>query len=195
MKFRFDGSDLTGKKAVVFEKLYTGGSLVGEHSDINDEAQTVYLPAIETTASTNGTDLITDKVIYRNLLEGETYIMDGVLMDKNTGEEFMMNGNAVTARMDFVPEKKDGSIVMEFPVPVDELEGKTLVAFETCSIVTGEDGTAVKIADHRDINNKAQTVSFDVPQTGQAEPWRLLIPIGFFTAAAIGLLLRRLRRV
>ena len=155
----------------------------------------MYLPAIETTASTNGTDMITDKVMYRNLLEGERYIMDGVLMDKNTGEEFMMNGTPVTARMDFVPEKKDGSIVMEFPVPVDELEGKTLVAFETCSIVREEDGTAIEVVTHRDINNKAQTVSFDVPQTGQTEPWRLLIPIGFFTAAAIGLLFRRLRRI
>ena len=195
MPFRFDGSDLVGKRAVAFEKLYTGGSLVGEHSDINDEAQTVYLPAIETTASTNGVDMITDKVLYRNLLEGETYIMNGVLMDKSTGEEFVMNGTPVTAQMDFVPEKKDGSIVMEFPVPVDELEGKTLVAFETCSIVTGEDGTAIEIVNHRDINNKAQTVSFDVPQTGQAEPWWILIPVGFLTAAAISLLLRRLRRI
>jgi len=195
MPFTFDGSALAGTQAVVFERLTTGGSLVGEHSDIHDEAQTVYLPAIETTASTNGTDMVTDKVAYRNLLPGETYIMDGVLMDKNTGEEFLMDGNVVTARKEFVPEKKDGSIVMEFPVAVDELEGKTLVVFETCSIVTGEDDAAVEIVNHRDINNKAQTVYFDVPQTGQAGPWRLLIPVGFFTAASIGLLLRRLRRI
>ena len=77
----------------------------------------------------------------------------------------------------------------------DELEGKTLVAFETCSIVAGEDNAAVEIVNHRDINNKAQTVYFDVPQTGQTGPWRLLIPVGFFTAAAIGLLIRRLRRI
>ena len=195
MPFTFDGSALAGTQAVVFERLTTGGSLVGEHSDIHDEAQTVYLPAIETTASTNGTDMVTDKVEYRNLLPGETYIMDGVLMDKNTGEEFLMDGNAVTARKEFVPKKKDGSIVMEFPVAVDELEGKTLVVVETCSIVTGEDAAAVEIVNHRDINNKAQTVYFDVPQTGQAGPWRLLIPVGFFTAASIGLLLRRLRRI
>ncbi|MGX8774236.1 MAG: VaFE repeat-containing surface-anchored protein [Bacillota bacterium] len=199
MKFTFDGSALAGKKAVVFEKLTTGGKLVGEHSDMNDTEQTVYLPAIETVASTNGTDRISDKVTYRNLIPGESYLMDGVLMDKGTGEEFLFDGAAVTAQTEFVPGKEKGTMVMEFPVGVKDLEGKTLVAFETCSILmeagdsTGEK-TAVEVASHRDIDSKAQTVSFKVPQTGQSGPWKILIPSGLFTAALISLLLRRLRR-
>ena len=200
MKFTFDGTALVGKKAVAFEKLTTGGRLVGEHSDIKDEAQSIYLPAIETTADTNGTDTVTDKVLYKNLLEGESYIMSGVLMDKATGKELVMNGETVTARMDFVPEKKNGSLIMEFPVSVDELEGKTLVAFETCSILIKSENGAdepreVEIVSHKDINNEAQTVTFDVPQTGQTGQWRILFPVGCFTAAGISLLLRRLRKL
>lgn len=196
MQFRFDGSALAGKQAVAFEKLTTSGSLVGEHSDLNDEAQTVNLPTINTTAATNGIDKVSDKVEYTNLLPGEQYIMRGVLMDKVTGEELLLNGNPVTAETTFVPEKKDGSIIMDFPISVKDLEGKTAVVFETCSVITetAEAPVEVEIINHRDINNKAQTVTFDVPQTGQTGPIGVLVPVGLFLAAAAFALIRRLRR-
>ena len=200
LQFCFDGSGLEGKQAVAFEKLTTSGSLVGEHSDINDEEQTVNLPAIDTTASTNGTDTVSDRVTYTNLLPGETYTMRGVLMDKSTGEELLVNDNPVTAEMSFVPEEKDGSVMIDFPVSAKELEGKTAVVFETCSILKAEETDAetgepieVEVISHRDINNKAQTVTFDVPQTGQPGPWRILAPAGLFAAAALATL-RRIRR-
>lgn len=196
MQFQFDGSALAGKQAVAFEKLTTGGSLVGEHSDLNDEAQTVNLPTINTTASTNGTDKVSDKVEYTNLLPGEQYIMRGVLMDKATGEELLLDGNPITAETTFVPEKKDGAILMDFPITVKELEGKTAVVFETCSMITAtaEGPVEAEVINHRDINNKAQTVTFEVPQTGQAGPLGVLAPVGLFFAAAVFALIRRFRK-
>ena len=199
LKFQFDGSDLAGKQAVAFEKLTTGGKLVGEHSDLNDEAQTVNLPTILTTASTNGTDTVSDKVEYTNLIPGETYVMRGVLMDKATGRELLLDGNPVTAEMNFVPEKKDGSIKIDFPVSVRELEGKSAVVFETCSMVMAPEGDAeapveVEVISHKDINNKAQTVTFDVPQTGQRLPWSVPALAGLFAAAAAFAAFRRIRR-
>ena len=199
LKFQFNGSDLAGKQAVAFEKLTTGGKLVGEHSDLNDEAQTVNLPTILTTASTNGTDTVSDKVEYTNLIPGETYVMRGVLMDKATGRELLLDGNPVTAEMNFVPEKKDGSIKIDFPVSVRELEGKSAVVFETCSMVMAPEGDAeapveVEVISHKDINNKAQTVTFDVPQTGQRLPWSVPALAGLFAAAAAFAAFRRIRR-
>lgn len=199
LKFQFDGSDLAGKQAVAFEKLTTGGKLVGEHSDLNDEAQTVNLPTILTTASTNGIDTVSDKVEYTNLIPGETYVIRGVLMDKATGRELLLDGNPVTAEMNFVPEKKDGSIKIDFPVSVRELEGKSAVVFETCSMVMAPEGDAeapveVEVISHKDINNKAQTVTFDVPQTGQRLPWSVPALAGLFAAAAAFAAFRRIRR-
>ena len=196
LQFTFDGSELMGKQAVAFEKLTTGGSLVGEHSDINDEEQTVYLPSINTTASTNGTDKISDKVTYTNLLPGETYTMKGILMDKATGEALLLNGETVTAQMDFVPQQKDGDVTLDFPVDAKALQGKTAVVFEACyaGVKTDDGGTAeVEIISHKDINNKAQTVTFDVPQTGQQGPWKMLLPSGLLAAVA-ACLLRRMRK-
>lgn len=199
LKFQFDGSNLAGKQAVAFEKLTTGGKLVGEHSDLNDEAQTVNLPTILTTASTNGTDTVSDKVEYTNLIPGETYVMRGVLMDKATGRELLLDGNPVTAEMNFVPEKNDGSIIIDFPVSVRGLEGKSAVVFETCSMVMAPEGDAeapaeVEVISHKDINNKAQTVTFDVPQTGQRLPWSVPALAGLFAAAAAFAAFRRIRR-
>ena len=197
LKFTFDGSALSGKGAVVFEKLTTNGRLVGEHSDINDDAQTVLLPSITTTASTNGKDVVADKVIYKNLLPGETYVMKGVLMDKATGKELLLNGQTVTAEKEFKPEKRNGDMTMEFPVSVKDLKGKTAVVFETCSIVTqSEEGPLeTEVISHKDINNKAQTVTFNVPKTGQEAPWKMMGLLGIMTAASILALLRGIRRV
>ena len=110
-------------------------TVLASHEDIEDEAQSIYFPELITTASTNGTDKITDEVKYTNLLPGEKYIMRGELMNKSTGERLLLNGKILTAEKEFVPEKKNGSVILEFPADSIELEGKTAVAFETCFLV------------------------------------------------------------
>ncbi len=204
MEFTFDASRLKCGKIVAMEQLFdpeiTGENgemtVLASHEDIEDEAQSIYFPELITTASTNGTDKITDEVKYTNLLPGEKYIMRGELMNKSTGERLLLNGKILTAEKEFVPEKKNGSVILEFPADSIELEGKTAVAFETCFLVKeDEEGVEeIEIASHRDINSKAQTVSFDVPQTGQNGPWRMLLPECLITLAAIMVMLGRIRR-
>ncbi len=51
---QFDGSALEDTLIVVLETLYTEGKEVGVHADIEDDAQTVYLPKIRTNAKDGG---------------------------------------------------------------------------------------------------------------------------------------------
>ncbi|MEG2871759.1 MAG: VaFE repeat-containing surface-anchored protein, partial [Clostridium sp.] len=103
--FEFDGSELAGKTTVVFESLTYKEKEIAVHADIEDEAQTIMFPKLKTTAkdgadgdqevieSSNAT--IVDTVSYENLISGETYRVIGILMDKTTGAELMVNGAAV----------------------------------------------------------------------------------------------------
>jgi hypothetical protein len=45
--FTFDSTDFEGKTFVVFEYLYYYGTLIAEHTDINDEAQTMTIATTE----------------------------------------------------------------------------------------------------------------------------------------------------
>jgi len=196
LQFRFDGSQLGGRKIVVFEKLAAGGKLVGEHSDLNDEAQSVSLPAIDTTASVSR-NAVKDKIEYKRLLPGEKYIIRGVLMDRATGEKLLSDGQPVTTEKTFVPARGDGSIEVAFPVSAMQLQGKTAVVFETCSLVTksgGGETAEVEVISHKDLGNRKQTVTFGVPQTGQTVPWVLLLAAGLSGAAAIAVTRRKNRK-
>ena len=93
LKFTLDATLLDGHTLVVFESLYIRSTLVGEHKDINDEGQTVYVPEIGTMAHNgNGvkeiaageSTVVVDTVSYRNLVPGLTYTVHGKLMDRVT---------------------------------------------------------------------------------------------------------------
>ena len=174
LQFVFDGTEYVGRSLVAFERLTTEGKLVGEHTDFYDKDQTVDLPAISTTASTNGTDTVSDKVLYKGLIPGETYIVKGILMDKSTGKELVVNGENIVSQAEFVPEKSDGEITVDFDINARELLGKTAVVFETCYLKTPDTGAEIEVISHKNINNKAQTVTFRAPQTGY--DW--ILPLG-----------------
>ena len=92
----FDASQLAGKTIVVFQQLKVDGYLVGSAEDLYDELETIRIPKICTTAIdkdtqdhlTNADDDVTviDEVAYENLIPGESYTLEAVLMDKETGE-------------------------------------------------------------------------------------------------------------
>lgn len=96
LKFTVPSKVIAGKTVVAFEDLYYDGKIIGSHADLNDEEQTVYYPAIRTTATdsvtkshdglANETITINDLVEYENLIKGETYTISGTIMDKSTGE-------------------------------------------------------------------------------------------------------------
>ena len=184
--FKFKGGDyLAGKTLVAFETCQYKGKDVFVHEEINDAPQTTYVPNGKTNLVDNTTKdhiakaakkmSLTDTVYYENLKSGETYKVTGVLMDKDTGKEFLVNGKKVEATKEFTIDPKpivdvngnkvkdqDGNVMM---APVsgsidltfefegsDELKGKTLVAFET---MTYKD---VEIFVHKDLKDEGQTV-------------------------------------
>lgn len=68
--FIFDGSNLAGKTIVMFEEIRYEDKFIGVHADINDEAQTIYVPAIATEALDEVTGIHLSNV---GILSGEYY--------------------------------------------------------------------------------------------------------------------------
>ena len=138
--FKFDGSALEDTLIVVFETLYTEKKEVGVHAEINDDAQTVYLPKIRTNAEDAATKInhteakpqatIIDTVKYSSLLPGKKYTMTGALMNKETGEPILIDGKKVTSSTTFTAEKAEGSVEVVFTFDASVLEGTTVVAYE-----------------------------------------------------------------
>ena len=191
--FKFKGGDyLAGKTLVAFETCQYKGKDVFVHEEINDAPQTTYVPNGKTNLVDNTTKdhiakaakkmSLTDTVSYENLKSGETYKVTGVLMDKDTGKEFLVNGKKVEATKEFTIDPKpivdvngnevkdqdgntmmapvSGSIDLTFEFKgSDELKGKTLVAFET---MTYKD---VEIFVHKDLKDEEQTVHFPEGKT------------------------------
>lgn len=195
--FKFKGGDyLAGKTLVAFETCQYKGKDVFVHEKIEDAPQTTYVPNGKTNLADNTTKdhiakaakkmSLTDTVSYENLKSGETYKVTGVLMDKDTGKEFLVNGKKVEATKEFTIDPKpivdvngnkvkdqDGNVMM---APVsgsidltfefegsDELKGKTLVAFETMTYKN------VEIFVHKDLKDEEQTVHIPDGHTNVAD--------------------------
>jgi|GEM_PF-2566608 len=97
---------------------------------------------------------IIDEVYFKNLIPGQGYRLEGVLMDTFTGEPLKLNGEEVTSSMSFVPESAAGSLKMEFVLNGEALAGKSVTVFEELYI------EETMIASHKDITDKEQTVTF-----------------------------------
>ena len=162
LEFTFDSSALAGKKIVAFEDITYEGISIGSHEDLTDEEQTISYPEIHTTAA-NGTDgsktmvlganvTLVDTVTYKGLTAGKTYVVKGTIMDKVSGQPI-----GVTAETTFIAEAADGSVEITFTFDTTQLQGKTLVVFETLYDTQGD-----PIVDHSDLNDEDQTVSVPV---------------------------------
>ena len=171
--FTFDGSALEDTLIVVLETLYTEGKKVGVHADIEDDAQTVYLPKIRTNAKDSVTEIdhtealpkakIIDTVSYSSLLPGKEYTVTGTLMNKKTGEPVLIDGKKVTAGTTFVAEKAEGSVEVVFEFDASAIAGTTVVAFESMEY------KGIEVAVHADIEDENQTVYIpDVHTTATA---------------------------
>lgn len=171
--FKFDGSALEDTLIVVFETLYTEGKEVGVHADIEDDAQTVYLPKIRTNAEDAVTEIdhtealpkakIIDTVSYSSLLPGKEYTVTGTLMNKKTGEPVLIDGKKVTASTTFTAEKSEGSVDIVFEFDASAIAGTTVVAFESMEY------KGIEVAVHADITDEDQTVYIpDVHTTATA---------------------------
>jgi len=185
MEFTLDSTTLQGKTIVVFQYLYEEDTLIAEHTDINDERQTITFkaPTLKTTATgINGekeldikTEVkITDKVQYENLIPNETYTIKGILIDKATGKPIEENGKQISAQATFKPNEETGTIDVTFTLNSTTLIGKTIVVFE---YLYYKDRL---IAEHTDINDENQTITFKVPKiktTATGKDGNKIIPL------------------
>lgn len=168
MTFTFDGEKINGKVVVAFETIYCNGAVIAAHSDIDDPAQTVYIPRISTTATAQDTEahvtgpneqvVITDRVDYTGLEPGKTYTVKGELYDKESGKSM-----GITAEKTFTAEAPDGYIELTFTVDARLLTGKTIVTFETLYY------EGVEIAVHHDIHDEGQSVHIPEIETDAAD--------------------------
>ncbi len=165
-----------------------------------DEANAVskpapnFAPSLETSASpktlTDRVTEVTDTVTVSGLVEGASYQLLGELYAKGEdGSQGVLLGKTDTPLM-FVADEAglqnfrkaaDGSVsgTVEVKVPgADKVEaGQSAVVFETLSSdevnpdgSRNSDGFTQTIAEHKDINDEAQTVRGDVPKENQFSP-------------------------
>ena len=168
IEFTVDTTELAGKTFVVFEDLYRNGRKIAVHADIKDEGQSITVITIGTKARDKAsgtqeaepskTTTIVDKVTYTGLMVGKTYVVKGVLMDKETGKELQINGKTVTAEKEFKAEKSYGSVELEFVFDSSALAGKSIVVFEDLY------HEGVKVTSHADLSDKDQTVTIKNPE-------------------------------
>ena len=169
--FAFDASGLAGTDIVVFEQILLDGKVIAEHADLLDADQTVAVgeaPEIGTVAtdaadgdheaSADGTARIDDQVFYTGLDQGEPHRLEGVLMDPETGEPLLVDGEAVEAGLEFTPAEASGFAVVSFELDASSLEGRSTVAFERLYDAEGN-----LVASHEDLGDEGQTVSFTQP--------------------------------
>ena len=204
--FTFDGSALAGTKIVVFETLYQQDREVAVHADIHDEAQTVSIPEISTTATDRrsgshtmrlGTaSVLVDTIDYTGLAPGMDYTIRGEIMDQTTGESI-----GVTAEAAFTAAEEDGQTAVEFRVDTTDLHEHSLVVFERLYLAGDDGDDEVLIAVHEDIDNASQTVYVPnrpaTPQTGDSSKAGMLAMAGGGAAAAMavaGTVIRRRKR-
>lgn len=174
---------------VVFESLYSENKELAVHAEIDDEGQTVTvkIPKIGTKASiegkkkftTNGDITIDDVVSYKHLTAGKEYTIKGVLMDKSTGKQFLVDGKEVCSEVTFTPETADGEVTVSFTFDGSVITKETeIVVFETLY----REGT--EIAVHADIEDENQTVTIhpqpesEKPQTGDDSNLGFYIGLG-----------------
>ena len=200
VEFAINASDLDEKEIVVFESLYKGDRELAVHADIDDEGQTIFFPEIGTTAkdgsdgdkilSSDGKVTIVDTVEYDGLIEGRSYTLRGILMDKDTEKQVLIDGNAITAETTFIAEKENGTAEVIFKFDAGSLNGKDIVVFETLYYADSD----IEVADHKDIKDEGQTVTVekpvmpDTPKTGDEFNvwiWIALLVIASGTIAAV----------
>lgn len=165
-----------GDALVVYETLTTlTGEVMGEHKDITDRGQTIFLdtpetiipgePHIGTKASVGGAKVImpgqvvtvSDEVTYHDFVEqGLTKArLRGKVVLKSTGQVL------ATADKEFIIDASgDGVEVLEFQVDTKGInKGDAIVCFEE---MVSMDGKIYAV--HEDINDEGQTVYFgDIP--------------------------------
>lgn len=96
---------------------------------------------------------LNDVVMYEKLVPGREYVMEGTLLDKDTGKPLEdKEGNPLTSSVTFTPSESSGSIVV--PFTYTPIAGSTVVVYQQ---IYKNDRL---LASHEDIEDENQTVHF-----------------------------------
>ena len=175
IEFTFDASLLKGETLVAFEKVSEDGIDVFVHEDIEDKDQSIYIPKISTTATSqiDGSKLvlpvrdisIVDRVEYENLIVDQNYLIKGELVRKSDSK--VLNRTEAC----FKATETEGNLTLDFIADMTELAGEDVVVFETL-VKLDDEGNELKIvAEHRDLEDKDQTVHVEKPEIGTKATW------------------------
>ena len=169
MEIQFDASAFAGRTIAVYEYLYQDGVEISKHEDPSDKKQQIYVKD-KLKLNTTAIDLISgtheaiakkdvtirDNVDHFGLIEGQEYVLKGILMDQKTGDPLLIDGKPITAEKAVQITEADGTVHMDFTLNASELNNRSIVVFEYLY----HDGQL--IASHEDINDQDQTVTFKV---------------------------------
>ena len=119
----------------------------------------------KTVAAAKDTQLI-DTITYKGLDPSKWYVFEGTLMVKDTGDPLVEHGTPITVMSEpFQPKRPNGTAKISFIIDTTNLDGKELVAFETCYRLNeyskGDDVTKADktvVAEHKDLKDEGQTV-------------------------------------
>ena len=170
LEFTFNASALAGKTVVVFEDVYQDKIKVATHADITDEEQSIYIPKIGTKLTGKDSEEkefhafdkieLKDTMKYENLIKGKVYYAKGEVINKKTGEVIQK------AEGNFIADEESGEASLDFTINAKDLKGSELVCFEEIYTIDEEGNPDKLVAEHKDINDKGQTVKIVEPQIG-----------------------------
>lgn len=161
MEFNLDAKDYVGRTLVISQELFKDEKLLASHTDLNDKDQQIMIlnPQIKTEASTLKRNpekpqfiTIVDTVSYQDLVINDVYTVMGTLMDKDTNQPFLIDGEPVQSKAEFEALTNDGKVTLSFSFDQKYLKEGSLVIFEELFF------NDELIAEHKDINDKKQTV-------------------------------------
>lgn len=175
LTFEIDGTSLAGRTLNASETLSCDGVVIASHDDVTDEAQSVRLPAVFTSATSETGDgalearenqTLTDLVHVDGLIVGKTYELTATVHAKETGEDGSVvdlgeltdeDGNPVSATKTFTATATSMDVEVSVVLDASELAGKQVVCFERLS------RGGVTLALHADIEDEGQTLDVTEP--------------------------------
>lgn len=174
--FTFDSREYAGETFVAFETLTPLQNGPYVHADIEDAAQSIPVPKIETSVACDQTGTrevkansdvtLTDTVSYSNLAPGIEYVVRGRLLQMAENGSGLATGFTAESEK-FTPNSPSGTIDVKFNINTADYDGKTFVVFEKIYAVIGENEYLVGV--HEELTDKKQTLYVPEIKTSLAD--------------------------
>ena len=169
VEFTVNGTDMEGKKVVVFESLYNSDTneLIMAHESLSNVDQTFRVTSVS--ISTKARDkqdgdkivlgdtasVIVDEVSISGLIVGMEYTLKAGLHNPSSGLTIVVNNKEISGETKFIAPSENYTVEVELPANTIDLAGTKAVVSE--ALYQGTD----LIAEHNDLANADQTVTIE----------------------------------